>query len=296
MKAHLIEIDSQKKHLASFKQIEQHCFLNNFHFHDLFEMNHIVEGHGKRIVGDNISNFSKGDFILIAPNLPHLWASDPICYGSKTLAPAKAIVTYFSPSFLVKLSEDNQYAFKVQELLKNAKRGMQFYGYTQEIIAEKLLPIINRKPLEKIIIFLDIINILINSNEYEFLTSVGYNHAYTHNDLDTNRMNDVYQYLFQNFTEPVYLTNIASVANLTPQAFCHFFKKKTRKTLTEFLNELRIGHACKLLQDQELTIVDICFQSGYQNMSHFNNSFKRITKQTPTEFRKNCINLLSSRA
>jgi AraC-like DNA-binding protein len=99
----------------------------------------------------------------------------------------------------------------------------------------------------------------------------------------------VYQYLIKNFSETISLSQIASVANLTPQAFCNFFKKKTLKSFTEFLNELRVGHACKLLQNQQLTISDVCFQSGYQNMANFNNFFKKITKQTPSQYRKECL-------
>jgi AraC-like DNA-binding protein len=103
-------------------------------------------------------------------------------------------------------------------------------------------------------------------------------------------MNDVYQYSIKNFSEPISLAQIASVANLTAPAFCNFFKKRTQKSFTEFLNELRIGHACKLLQNRELTIADVCFQSGYQNMTHFNNFFKKITKKTPSQYRKECFN------
>ncbi len=289
MKAHLIEVDLHKKQSISFKKIEQKHFITPFHFHELCEMNYVVESFGKRIVGDNISNFSSGDFVLMSSNLPHIWYNDPLYFRDSNLAPAKAIVTYFSPHFLTELSNDDRYASKIQDLLDKAKRGIRFYGNTQKNATNRLNAIIDKNPLEKIIDFLDVINLLIESNEYECLASIGYYHTF--NKKDTQRMNNVYQYLIKNFSETISLSQIASVANLTPPAFCNFFKKKTQKSFVEFLNELRVGHACKLLQNQELTISDVCFQSGYQNMANFNKFFKKITKQTPSEYRKVCINL-----
>ncbi|MEO9003498.1 MAG: AraC family transcriptional regulator, partial [Ginsengibacter sp.] len=97
----------------------------------------------------------------------------------------------------------------------------------------------------------------------------------------------------QNFTDVITLPQIAAVANLTPPAFCNFFKKKTQKSFSEFLNELRIGHACKLLQNLELSIADVCFKSGYQNMTNFNSFFKRITSKTPSQYRKEYNGLTS---
>jgi AraC-like DNA-binding protein len=99
-------------------------------------------------------------------------------------------------------------------------------------------------------------------------------------------MNKVYQYLMKNFTEPIALSEIASIANLTPPAFCNFFKKRTQKTFSSFLNELRIGHACKLLHEEELTISDVCFKSGYQNFTNFNKFFKQKTNKTPSQYRR----------
>ena len=120
----------------------------------------------------------------------------------------------------------------------------------------------NKNPLERVIDFLEIINIFLESDEYECLASIGYQHTF--NRKDTQRMSNVYQYIIKNFSEPISLPQIASVANLTPPAFCNFFKKRTQKSFTQFLNELRVGHACNLLENQELTIADVCFRSGYQ--------------------------------
>jgi len=284
MKAHLIEVDLLREQSFSIKKIDTHHFNSPFHFHELCEMNYVVESFGKTIVGDNISNFSSGDLVLMSPNLPHIWYNDPSYFKEVNLASAKAIVTYFNPNFLIGLTNESQYDLKIKDLLEKAKRGIRFFGNTRQNAISKLNNILNKKGLEKVIDFLDIINIFLESNEYECLASIGYRHSF--NEKDTQRMNNVYQYLIKNFTDPISLSQIASVANLTPPAFCNFFKKRTQRSFSEFLNELRVGHACKLLQNQELTVADVCFQSGYQNMTNFNNFFKKITKKTPSQYRK----------
>ncbi|MEO8961992.1 MAG: AraC family transcriptional regulator [Ginsengibacter sp.] len=291
MKAQLIEVGLYKQHSFSIKKIDQHHFESPFHFHDLCEMNYVVEGFGKTIVGDNISNFSSGDLVLMSPNLPHIWYNDPRYFKETDLASAKAIVTYFNPDFLFNLTDDSQYSLLIKRLLEKAKRGIRFFGNTRENAISKLNNILNRKGLEKVIIFLEIVNILLESEEYESLASIGYQHSF--NEKDTQRMSNVYQYMIQNFTDVITLSQIAAVANLTPPAFCNFFKKKTQKSFSEFLNELRIGHACNLLQNLELSIADVCFKSGYQNMTNFNSFFKRITSKTPSQYRKEYNGLTS---
>lgn len=286
MKAHLIEVGLHKEQPFFIKEIDQPHFNGPFHFHELGEMNYVVESFGKTIVGDNISNFSSDDLVLMSPNLPHIWYNDPQYFKEPYLASAKAIVTYFNSNFLIGLTNDSQYDLQIKGLLEKAKRGIRFFGNTRQNAINKLNIILNKKGLEKVIIFLDIINLFLESNEYECLASVGYQHSF--NEKDTQRMNNVYQYLIKNFTDPISLSQIASVANLTPPAFCNFFKKRTQKSFSGFLNELRVGHACKLLNNLELSIADVCFQSGYQNMTNFNNFFKRITKKTPSQYRKEC--------
>ena len=284
MKAQLIEVGLYKEQSFSIKKIDQHHFESPFHFHELCEMNYVVESFGKTIVGDNISNFSSGDLVLMSPNLPHIWYNDPRYFKEDDLSPAEAIVTYFNPDFLVCLSNESQYNSQIKSLLERAKRGIRFFGNTRQNAISKLNNILNKKGLEQVVSLLEIINILLESKEYESLASISYQNSF--NEKDTQRMNNVYQYLIKNFTDVITLSQIASVANLTPPAFCNFFKKRTQKSFSKFLNELRVGHACKLLQNRELSIADVCFQSGYQNMTNSNNFFKKITKKTPSQFRK----------
>lgn len=284
MKAHLIEIGLQKEQFFFIKKIEDHHFSGPFHFHDLCELNYVVHSYGKRVVGDNISNFSSGDMVLMSPNLPHIWYNDPSYFRTGQSQPAEAIVTYFNPTFLSRLMGDASGAEKVNDLLQRSKRGLRFTGNAHRQVSAKLSELMHKDGLKRVIDFLDILHILLHTNEYEYLASVGYQHSF--NERDTKRMNTVYQYLMQNFTEPISLAEIAGIANLTPPAFCSFFKKRTQKSFSQFLNELRVGHACKLLQNPELSISDVGFQSGYHNMTNFNKFFKQITSKTPSRYRR----------
>src|SRR4029078_13440869 len=133
-------------------------------------------------------------------------------------------------------------------LFERASRGLCFQGKTKETIVSHLEKMINLDGLTQVIEFLKIIDIMLNSEEYELLASIGYSHSY--NEKDTERMNEVYKYIITNFTKPMSLKTSAQSAHMTPPPFCTFYKKKTQKSFTQFPNELRTGHACKLLQNK----------------------------------------------
>lgn len=287
MKANLIKVGNDDISSLLIKKIEVHHYTSPFHFHDLCELNYVVNSCGKRMVGDRISNFSSGDLVLMSPDLPHIWYNDPsILNAPAQIKIAKAVVIYFPTDFLVKLTNDSAVTYKTHKLLELAKRGLRFYGETQKQVSLKLNALNEKIGFNQIIDFLEIINILVESQEYEQLASVGYKHNF--NEKDTNRMNSVFKYLVQNFTKQITLEEISAIANMTPPAFSSFFKKRTQKCFTIFLNEIRIGHACKLLQNQKIPIADICYSSGFQNFTNFNKFFKQFTGKIPREYRKDC--------
>ncbi len=288
MKATLIELAPYQSSIT-VKKIKQSHFTTPFHFHDYCELNYVKKSFGKRVVGDNINNFFEGDLVLMSPNLPHVWYNDSKFLENPSAPLAEAIVTYFPVDFLYKLTNDETLLSKIQQLFEKAKRGLKFYGRTQSKIIsqlENMAKIKNGLPL--IIRFLEVVETMLNSHEYEPLANLGYNHSFS--EKDTQRINAVYKYLMTNFTKVISLDEVAKIAHMTPPAFCSFFKKRTQKSLTEFLNELRVGHACKLLQNQQLSISTICFESGYQNSAHFNKSFKKIIGKSPGDYRKDYLN------
>ncbi|KIA94418.1 hypothetical protein OA93_19965 [Flavobacterium sp. KMS] len=289
MKAVLIELPNQHSSLISIKKVKEHDFNATLHYHDFCELSFVKRSSGKRIIGDSITNFNDGDLVLMSPNLPHMWYGDVEMHNNRVNKSVEAIVTYFPINFFEKICSDDEDLSKKRALFEKAKRGMCFTGKARKKMTKHLEKMLHLGGLPQIIEFLKIVNIMLNTDEYELLAGLGYNHTY--NEKDTERMNQVYKYIMMNFTKPISLETIASVAHMTPPAFCNFFKKRAQKSFTRFLNELRTGHACKLLQNEKLSISDVCYESGYQNFVNFNKYFKQIIGKTPSTYRKEFVTI-----
>jgi len=284
MKARLIDPGLASHKTVRIKHVDQFYLDTPFHFHDACELVLIEESFGKRVVGDHIAHFSEGDLVLIGANLPHIWQNNSLFFLKKSGYRVKATVVYFSPDFLLHVANDNVSHKLLVTLLDKASRGMHFGGSTQQAVCSKLLQLQKAEGLKVISIFLEIMDQLCRSDEFQFLASEGYKNSYT--IKDTGRFNDVYQFLINNFHRSISLEEIAGVAHMSPTAFCRYFKNRTQKSLTRFLMELRIGHACKLLQNIDYTISDVCYECGYNNTVHFNKSFKAVMKETPSTYKK----------
>jgi len=255
-----------------------------FHFHNLCELVWIEKSYGKRIVGDHIDNFEDGDLVLMGPNLPHIWLNDKIFQQELIGNDVKSTVIYFPPDFLLNLTDEHNILNPTEDLILRSARGLRFYGETSKKVVEILSHISEKEGFKKIIQFLQVIEILSTSHEYNYLASLSFKNSY--DEKDTGRINKVYQFLMQNFQRDINLEEVADLCNMTTNSFCRFFKMRTQKSLTQFINELRIGHACKLLQNEENSIADICYQCGYNNLTNFNKFFRTITGKKPSEYRK----------
>ncbi len=284
MKAQLIDIGLSGSKTIQIKKVDQFYLDTPFHFHPFCEMVLVEKSYGKRIVGDHIDNFEDGDLVLMAPNLPHIWQNDEIYHRKKKGYRVRATVIYFPADFLLSLTDEQNILRPTQELIKRASRGLRFSGTTNQIVSQILSSISEDGGFNKIILFLQAIEILSKSQEYDYLASVSYKNLY--DEKDTGRIHKVYQFLMQNFHRNISLQEVAELCNMSPNAFCRFFKSRSQKSLTHFLNELRIGHACKLLQDENYSIADVCYECGYNNLTNFNKFFKAIQQTTPSEYRK----------
>lgn len=283
MKAQLIDSGLHSKKNIRIKKVDEFYLNAPFHFHDTCEIVLIEESYGKRVIGDHIDSFTEGDLVMIGPNVPHIWQNDSIYYRKRKGYRVKATVIYFSPSIILDLAYDTESFPAIDELLNKASRGLQITGKTRDIVAAELMKIESEDGLKKISTFLNVIDELSKTKDFTYLASDGYKNGYT--TKDTGRFNDVYQFLINNFHREISLEEIADVAKMTPTAFCRYFKNRTNKSLTRFINELRVGHACKLLANMSYTIADVCYECGFNNAVNFNKFFKIIMKQTPTEFR-----------
>lgn len=284
MKAELIvdaPIIDQKK--IWVKKVNKPHFDHPFHFHPLCELTWIEKGHGKLVIGDYVGNFSEGELIMENAGLPHLWKCDSDFYIEASSLLTKAFAIYFPSTLIPKLTDEMDCISRYEEILNKAERGIRFYGQTKKRIINKIEKVINADGLERLGYFLQIIHIITMSNEFSCLASIGYKNNY--NEQDIERFNKVYQFLLKNFSREITLSEVSAICNMTPNSFCRFFKIKTQKTFTRFLNELRIGHACKLLQDENNSVMNICYESGYNSPVNFFKFFKLITDCTPLEYR-----------
>lgn len=257
-------------------------FKNAWHFHPELELTLILEGSGTRFIGSEVSNFYRNELTLTGPNLPHCWRCDPVFYQGNIYLKAEAIIIRFPENFLgdkfFLLPEMNP----IKNLFDKSNRGLKVIGDLKEQTAKTMRNMMHMDGAERIIALLQILNALANSPELEMLSSISIGRTYETADME--KINEIFDYLMKNFKEPIEQKKVASIANMNSSAFSRYFKVKTGKTFTEILREIRIGHACKSLTEEELNVSQACYECGYDNESYFIKHFKSIIGQTPLQY------------
>jgi AraC-like DNA-binding protein len=255
-----------------------------WHYHQEIEINLVLNGSGTRFIGNHIEDFKDEDLVLIGSNLPHVWKNDPQYFTGDPDLYAHVINLQFQEDFggkdLLSLPE----FATISDLLKKSHQGIRFYGETYKEVAKKMLKIVHLEGFERFMELLFVLDILSKSIECYCLSSEGFMKKTNPHQVD--KINKVYDFMLTNFTKPINVEDVASVANMNSAAFCRFFKQVMMKTFVRFLTELRIGHACKLLISSDITVAGVCFESGFQNLSNFNRQFKEYTGKTPIEYKK----------
>lgn len=259
-----------------------------WHFHPEYELTLFTESTGKRFVGDNIGNFSPGDLLLLGPSLPHYMRNDDIFYKSQEDVRIRAIVVHFPANFLGDCFFNIPEMAPVKNLLKNSLQGVHVFGKTSDLIAREMEKLLLMKGYERLKLLLDILNTIARSKEYELLSSLGFKNSFSVNDAD--RINKIFDYLFLHFTEEISLEEVGALVHMSTSNLCKFFKSRTGKTFTHVLNEIRIGHACKLFLEKDHSVSDVCYSCGFNSLSYFNRRFKHITKYSPLEYQNKFYN------
>ncbi|WP_167343684.1 AraC family transcriptional regulator [Pedobacter borealis] len=249
--------------------------------HVNFEIALIENCCGKRFVGDNIEDFSGTELVLLGSYLPHCWQ-----YYS-TIDPnvePKVIVLHFFPDFLGKDLLTKPEAAGLNELFKNAAKGILFTGATIGRVKTILNQMLSETGLYRAGLMLQLLDVLAGSDSYKTLSSPSFSIVETSNEA--NKINRVFDYIFKNFKQDISLNDVADIVPMSTGAFCRFFKQKTNRTLVEFIKEIRVGHAAKLLMEGNYNVTETCYQSGYNNISNFNKHFKDVKGLSPREFIK----------
>jgi AraC-like DNA-binding protein len=284
MNPHLLKVSTAPHQSFNIRHDVVPYFYNRWHFHPEVELLHIQKGTGIQFIGDSIQRFKKDDVILVGANLPHLWRCDDTYFQKNKILRAQSTVVHFREDFwgerFLEIPENK----KLKQLLEKAKRGISITGATKQFVIEQLEKMLHVKDTERIVLLLQILTKISQSKQLKQISSAGFTTLVE--EKSTERINAVYAYTLAHFKEKISLKKIAEVSNISSNSFCRYFKVHTRKTYSNFLHELRIGHASKLLIENKLSISQICFESGFNNMTNFYKTFKRFTGQTPLEYQK----------
>jgi AraC-like DNA-binding protein/quercetin dioxygenase-like cupin family protein len=272
------KIPKPKEDVFIFQVDYNAVFYDKLHQHEEIQISFIVEGEGTLIVGDTINYYTNGDVFIIGGNIPHVFKSDV-----KASEKSHMLTLFFTKDSF------GTHFFKLEELkelagfFKRAKHGFKVTSKVKSI-KDLFFKIENSTKLNRFIILLQVLKIASICN-YKSLSSFIYDKKYS--DNEGNRMRNVFEYTMNNFEKEIKLQTISEVANMTKNAFCKYFKKRTNKTYVQFLNELRLEHACKLLlSNKDLSISEVSEKSGFNNISNFNRQFKFVKHCSPSSFKK----------
>ena len=264
----------------NFEYIDEPCFYSTWHYHPEIEIILMLEGTGTGFVGDGFINFGPGTLSLIGPNAPHVWLNEKKFYEENAGLKARSIVVKFREDFLGNHFFDVPEMVRIRTLLNNSLRGLIFSGKTSRSISAMVREIVeDQDPMDRLLNLLRILILMSRVKDHKYISNRPFYEK--GNQQDCDRIDKIYKFLMNNFTRKIDLSEVAEIASLSPTAFCRYFKSRTNKTLSQFLNEIRIGHACKLLIERDLTISEVCYQSGFNYPSNFHKQFKKINKLTP---------------
>jgi AraC-like DNA-binding protein len=257
---------------------------NRWHYHAEVELIHFKKGEGTQFIGDSIKRFKAGDVVLVGSNLPHYWRFDDIYFEESKKTSADVRVSHFNEHFwgeqFLHLPENAN----IKTVLEKARRGLQITGKSRQRVAELLEQLQVADGPQRIILLVEALSEIANCRQLVMLSSIGFKPDLV--EVESDRINAIYEYSIKNFKRKIQLEEIAEVANISPNSFCRYFKSRTRKTYSQFLIELRVGHACKLLIENNQCIKRLCYESGFNNFTSFHKYFKMITGKSPLTYQR----------
>lgn len=278
MKAVLERINQTQSSSFLYKNISLPEFDAPFHFHPEFELTWIQKGEGQRYVGSQMDDFSKDDLVLLGSNLPHCWVSKPLAENENV----SAVVIQFRIDFLGEYFLELPEMKKINQLLLVSKGGLKVPESVRTSIMGLITQMEFQNEFQRLLSLLMILGILADATDLkeidqDFLSS-------HHTDNENLRLQRVFSYLIEHYKEDISLQRIADVAHLSPTSFCRYFKGITGKTFLDVVNEYRIQNACQLLKKKQLSVSQIAFESGFNDVPYFNKLFKRLKGVNPTAF------------
>lgn len=265
------------------KELKEKHFDATWHAHSEYQLFMVLKGRGTRFIGNTVQSFNAGDLTFLGPGVPHLWRSDSIYFDKRNKHFIHGLVIYFRADFIGDLIEKDEMQ-QIRSLFKKAKRGIEYYGQTVNQLGTMMNCIITAHGATCLIQLLQVLELMAQTKEYRLLHNADY--AYKLKESETQRINLVINYAAQHFQGRIALKSAAALLNMTPTSFSRYFRIKTSKSFSDFITELRIRHACKLLsEDDNKTISQVSYECGFNTLSNFNRQFKSYMKMTPKTYR-----------
>ncbi len=254
---------------------------NVWNFHPEIEIHLLRKSSGMAFVGDHIGEFHPGYLTVVGPNLPHDWvtATEP-----GEIIPGRDVVIQFDPTRVKAIAETLPEFNQLDAFFRRCERGLVFTGDTQKQGADMIERMGSLKGFARLSLFIQLLDLLSSSDEYEILSSPEFAPRLDSETLDV--LQRALIYIFEHLASDIHIDEVADLAGMSESAFSRFFKKNTGNSFTDHVNKLRIWQACKLLSETEMPITDICFEVGYLNISNFNRTFLKQHKVTPSAYRK----------
>ncbi|MEL6810191.1 MAG: AraC family transcriptional regulator [Bacteroidota bacterium] len=285
MKVLPFTIPKSERDALILQEDRQMAFYGFLHQHTELQISYIKEGKGSLIVGNSINRYTQGDIVVLGSNLPHVFKSDT---GEGEIS--HMISIFFTQDSFGKEFFLTEELKSLKTFFQNAENGFKVSGIS-EMLPTLFEDFLQAQKLDRFILFFQLLKAL-NQSQWKSLSS--FNSGIPsekitrkYSDNEGQRMDAVIRYTMDHFREKISLDTIARQAAMTPNAFCKYFKKRTRKTYMSFLNEIRVAEACKLLQhSREMSIAEIAERSGFRNISNFNRKFKGLKDKSPRNFKK----------
>ena len=282
MKPQLLKITPPPNSSFNFFAQDAAFFATPWHYHPEYEIVLVLESTGKKFIGSNISNFKPGDLCMMGAYLPHYYRNDEQYYAKDTSIRARSLVIHFLEDFMGGNFFDLPECQAIKNLLERSKLGLNFGPETVKKVATKIEGLQFLTGINRLLELISVLAILSESEDMQELTT---NSMSLQNEVDSARINGVLSFIVQNYQQEIHLSEVAKLANMSESAFSRYFKKRTRRTFSQFIAEIRIEHACKLLVQDKMSISAVALESGFNNLSNFNRQFKLLKKTTPLAYR-----------
>jgi AraC-like DNA-binding protein/quercetin dioxygenase-like cupin family protein len=248
-----------------------------WHQHLEYELILFIEGEGLSFIGNYGGEYGVGDVFFIGKNVPHTFQKrNSACITS-------ALVVQFREDFWGDVFLQLPEARAIQKLFDVSVQGLQVQGKSRQLLKKSMLELEGSSGFQRIVSLCECLQLLASREEYIRLSTQP---VAMINPRDQERIDKVFRFTLDAFRQRIRLADVAAIAGMSTPAFCTYFKKSTKKTYVDFLNEIRIGYACKLLMETDQSVVSICYESGYNTLANFNKQFLKVKNQTPSKYRK----------